>query len=121
MKRSTMVTLVLSGALSGTLLTGCADPQEQAEEEWQGQQLTNNTYRAGSGYWHAPYRGWYPYPYNCYRPGYGYYHGGEYSSSPHSSPITVSSPVPGHARAASAHASGVSRGGFGSSAHSVGT
>src|ERR1700733_507315 len=108
MKKSMMVTLVISGAL----LAGCDDNQN-AWGDNQDQVVTNNTYVPGQGYWHAPYSGWYPYPYNSYHPGRGYYHGGFYSAAPHVSSVTSS-----HLSGSSSHSSSVSRGGFGGSAHS---
>ena len=93
-----MVTLVLSGALAG----GCDD--SSTAEDWSTQggtttAVTNNTYWAGHGYYHAPYRRWYPYPYNYYRPGLGYYHGGIFTPEPEVSHIAVSRPL-GAGRAA---------------------
>ena len=88
--------------------------------------ITNNTYAPGYGYWHAPYHGWYPYPYNFYRPGFGYFHGGNYSDAPEVSPIIRSSPRFSsggglHSGSWSGSGSeshfGISRGGFGGSAH----
>src|SRR5690242_4614575 len=90
MKRSTAVTLVLSGAL----LAGCDNPPKGASDDWSSSgndaPITNNTYEPGHGYWHAPYHSWYPYPYNYYRPGFGYYYGGSYYDHPETSPITAS-------------------------------
>ena len=116
MKRSTMVTLVISGAL----LTGCDDQTssgDSAGADWQygnGQTLTNNTYNPSYGYYHAPYGAWYPYQYNSYHPGLGYYHGGSYSPTPHISSVTSSHPVSSFSHGSS----GISRGGFGGSGHS---
>jgi hypothetical protein len=118
MKKSTMVTLLFSGRL----LTGCDD--NSASQDWSTQgdstAVTNNTYVPGRGYYHAPYYGWYEYPYNFYRPGFGYYHGGFYSRDPEAPSIIASRPTAG-ARAfssagrAAPEAHGISRGGFGSS------
>jgi hypothetical protein len=120
MKKSTMVTLVLSSRL----ITGCDD--EPAGGDWSTQGatnvVTNNTYAPGWGYYHAPYHGWFPYPYNFYRPGLGYYHGGFYTRDPEVSAITASRPV-ASARAfssgakAGSTAHGISRGGFGFTGH----
>jgi hypothetical protein len=120
MKRSKIVTLVLSGAL----LTGCQKKQAVgAGADWTSEDssevLTNNTYRNGQ-YWHAPYHAWYPYPYNFFSPRYGYYHGGRYSQAPDQSGITASRPIStsGNRFASSPSSSRyVSRGGFGSSSH----
>jgi hypothetical protein len=121
MKRSTCITLVLSGTLSSSLLNGCdaGSPSLEAED---GPVLTNNTYQTGRGYWHAPYHAWYPHPYNDYQPGLGYYHGGSYSPSPELSSIQASRPISGVGSASASRFSTVSRGGFGQSAmaHSSG-
>lgn len=127
MKKSMVVTLVISGAL----LTGCdSGTQTPGTAGDYSQSLTNNTFRTGYGYWHAPYRSWYPYPYNSYWPGRGYYHGGLYTEQPYVSVITSSQPTVsgssgGGSRnwfhstsSGSSHSSGsISRGGFGSSGH----
>jgi hypothetical protein len=125
MKKSTLVTLVLSGALAG----GC-DDQSQNGRSGQAANtiLTNNTYTPSLGYYHAPYRGWFEYPYNYYRPGFGYYHGGTYSPQPEVSDVVASFPsrpftfgtggVGGGGHIGSiASSSSVSRGGFGSIGH----
>ncbi len=104
MKKSGLVTLVISGAL----LAGCEDRPGNGDWQYGDQPLTNNAYSPGHGYWHAPYHGWFPYPYNSYYPGLGYYHGGTYSETPHSSGITSSRPF-----VSSRTTSGISRGGFG--------
>lgn len=133
MKRSALVTLVLSGSL----LAGCDEPgQEQVQslEEQNGFQdtLTNNTYLEGQGYWHAPFHAWYPFPYNDYRPGLGYYAGGRFLDHPDTTPVTVttyrsrsgtvySSGGSLGVGSSSSHSSSISRGGFGGSAHSAGS
>src|SRR5580698_8030992 len=92
MKRSSAVTLVISGAL----LAGCDNQSTRNTGDWSSgtnAPITNNTYVAGHGYWHAPYHSWYPYPYNYYRPGFGYYYGGSYFDHPDLSPIHISSPL----------------------------
>ena len=115
MKKSRFVTLVLAGALVG----GCDQddpPNGRGEEKSANPLVTNNTYVAGRGYYHAPYHGWYQYPYNAYRPGHGYYHGGLYSPTPEVSPITASQPHPIAGLSSSGPA--IQRGGFGLSARS---
>ncbi len=90
MKKSTAVTLIISGAL----LVGC-DRHTNGYGTWSSgtnAPITNNTYVSGRGYWHAPYYNWYPYPFNYFRPGYGYYHGGFYSDLPQAVSIFASSP-----------------------------
>jgi len=87
MRKSKAVTLILSCSL----LAGC-DPDANQFAAADNTAYTNNTYQSGYGYWHAPYRQWYPYPFNYYSPSYGYYHGGSWSAAPEESKITVSSP-----------------------------
>jgi hypothetical protein len=120
MKKSTVVTLVLSGTLAG----GC--DSRGAADDWSTEgatpTVTNNTYVPGRGYYHAPYHGWFPYPFNCFRPGLGYYHGGRYTATPEAGEIIARHP-PALTRGAgagdglptSAHA--ISRGGFGLTGH----
>ena len=130
MKKSTMVTLVLSGAL----MSGCDDSPRYGSQDYPGYptgtDVTNNTYVSGLGYYHAPYRGWFQYPYNFYRPGFGYYHGGLYSPDPFVSDVVSSRPplpstfrtggmgaTGGSHPGSSSFSSSVSRGGFGSIGH----
>ena len=90
MKKSTTVTLNISGAL----LAGCDRYNGGGWSTNDGSQpITNNTYVAGQGYWHAPYHAWYPFPYNSYSPTLGYYHGGLYSDAPEVSAVTSSAPT----------------------------
>jgi hypothetical protein len=113
MKRSSMVALVISGAL----LTGCDSSNESSWED--SQTYTNNHYVAGRGYYHAPYHAWYPFPYNYYDPARRtYYHGGSYSTAPHVSNVTSSRPIVRSSRSSS-RSSSVVRGGFSSSRSSV--
>lgn len=120
MKRSAIVTLAISGAIIISSTTGCDrgyDGQQIAEDYDTTQPMTNNTYHASHGYWHAPYREWYPYPYNYYEPGRGYFYGGSWSASPHVSSVTTSVPrASGRAVGTSSH---IVRGGFGGHSSSV--
>jgi hypothetical protein len=125
MKKSGFVTLVLSTAL----VSGCDEPSQSGNPGYTADtNITNNAYVSGRGYYHAPYYGWYEYPYNYYRPGFGYYHGGIYTPRPFDSDIVASHPSVrtgygvggggGGARMGSAASSStVSRGGFGSIGH----
>ena len=84
---------------------------------------TNNYYVHGAGYYHAPYRAWYPYPYNSYLPGRGYYHGGQWTSNPDVGSVNASRPAPEAVRAAQVQhntaRAGVRRGGFGGSSRLI--
>ncbi len=134
MKRSRRILLVLSGTLAGGALTGCdpspSDPADPTEEINTQNTYTNNHYVHGAGYYHAPYRAWYPLPYNHYEAGRGYYAGNRWSPAPDSGPVTASQPTPNavniargrssgseSGRAASSSSSSISRSGFGSTAH----
>lgn len=109
MRKSAAVLLVLSGAL----VAGCHRSQPAVDDSWgdSSQSITNNTYRQGLGYYHAPYGAWFPMPYNSFRPGQGYYHGGQVTPTPNESTVTESRP-----RVASSY---VNRGGFGSRSSAV--
>lgn len=124
MKKSALVTLVLSGALAG----GCDDGRQSADSGYTAStSVTNNTYVPGRGYYHAPYHEWFEYPYNYYRPGFGYFHGGAYSPQPYVSDVFSSFPSgsagysggggEGAHFGSGESSSGVSRGGFGSIGH----
>jgi hypothetical protein len=111
-KRSTAVVLVLSGAILG----GCSRRNEQTNAAAgpaarPSQVVTNDTYIAGRGYYHAPFHAWYPFPWNFYSPGRGYYRGGGYYTEPD---LTIPKPTyPGRFAHASIQAEeNVSRGGF---------
>jgi hypothetical protein len=112
MKKSAFVGLVLSGAL----LSGCDSSDDSSWGE--SQVYTNNQYVAGRGYYHAPYRAWYPLPYNDYdAQRRTYYHGGTYTTEPHISRVTASRPV---VRSSTSHSSSTRRGGFVTSRSSSG-
>ena len=113
MKKSSVVVLVISGAL----LAGCDSSDNSSWEP--SQTYTNNHYAAGRGYYHAPYHAWYPFPYNYRDPSRGYYHGGQYTSDPHVSSITQSQPTAVR-RSTTSSSSRISRGGF-SSSRSIGS
>jgi hypothetical protein len=125
MKKSVVVTLVLSGAL----VSGCDDQSQYGNPGYAaGRNVTNDTYVSGLGYYHAPYHGWFEYPYNYYRNGFGYYHGGIYTPQPYVSDVLSSSPIRsptfgGSGGSSGAHydstpsSAGVTRGGFGSIGH----
>jgi hypothetical protein len=124
MKKSAFVTLVLSSAL----VSGCDDEMPYRYPAYAtGTNVTNNTYVSGLGYYHAPYHGWFEYPFNYFRPGYGYYHGGIYSAQPYVSDIFSSRPfMPssiggggggGGRLGAGRSSASVARGGFGGTGH----
>lgn len=118
MKRSRSVQRILLGGLSIGALTTCAAaatlPRVTPESYY-----TNDIYLPGAGYYHAPFRAFYPQPYNFYDAGRKmYFYGGQWGPAPHQSIVNISSPTPEAARAAQAVRTDVPRGGFGSSSRS---
>jgi hypothetical protein len=120
MKRSSRIRLVLIGGLSAGALTGCSDnPSNPALS--QGSVYTNNYFVPGAGYYHAPFRAWYPVPYNHFDPETRrYYFGGEWADAPHLSITNISSPTEQSAQTAQSQRTDITRGGFGSTSHFLG-
>jgi hypothetical protein len=99
--------------MAGGALVGCRQnpPPVSADAVY-----TNNFYVAGVGYYHAPFRGWYPFPYNHFDAKTSrYFYGGQWGATPFESIINISSPMPGAVAQAEAARTDVIRGGFGSS------
>jgi hypothetical protein len=122
MKRSSQVVLAISGAITFTLV-GCSESYTQPRTVLQAENTyTNNQYVSGAGYYHAPYRGWYPYTYDHYDSSRGYYRGGQWYTYPDTMPIQTSKPTAeavGHAQSAHDSSVGTRRGGFGHSSRSI--
>ena len=138
-KRSLTVTLLLSGALATSLgPAGCSQPDQPAsvtDDGWDDQQpQDNNSYQPGAGYYHAPFHGWFPLPFNHYVGSRGYYYGGDWHPAPFANPPLRSVPSRSAATAvrsrvgrtgasgfahssAGSHVGSIARGGFGSTAH----
>lgn len=91
MKRTTQIRLLLAGTLACVPFAGCdfGDPEPTLSTE---NTYTNNYYVPGHGYYHAPYRNWYPYPFNYYERDRGYFHGGIWTTTPDPSRDTASKP-----------------------------
>ena len=107
MKRSREIRLVLLGGLSLGALGGCnpkpgippppapaaaaagADSPDRAN-------VFTNDYRVPElGYYHAPFRAWYPLPYNHYsQERRQYYYGGTWADAPWQSITNLSTPLP---------------------------
>lgn len=118
MKRSHSIRLVLIGSLSAGAVTGCG-PSVQPAVITAENVYTNNYYVAGVGYYHAPFRNWYPLPYNHYEAaGRRYYFGGQWAAAPHQSFTNISSPLPEVVALAEAQRTDVVRRGFGSTSRS---
>ncbi len=121
MKRSRSIRLVLIGGLAAGATTGCGPSAGNLSGVSAENVYTNNhPLPHGGGYYHAPFRAWFPIPYNLYDPKTNrYYQGGRWESSPHVSITNLSSPTPDAiqlAEAALPRAS-VPRGGFGGTSH----
>ncbi|HLP77069.1 MAG TPA: hypothetical protein VK327_09130 [Candidatus Paceibacterota bacterium] len=115
MKRSRSIRLVLIGTLSVGALTSCG-PRGSSPDVTAQNVYTNNYFVPGAGYYHAPFRSWYPLPYNHYDPQNRlYFYGGQWSTSPHRSITNISPPTVEMAAAAQAQRTDIRRGGFGSS------
>jgi hypothetical protein len=109
--------ILLSGLSSMGAFTGyvaaATMPRVTAESFY-----TNDIFLPGAGYYHAPFRAFYPQPYNFYDPARKlYFYGGQWGAAPHQSIINISSPTPEAARVAEALRTDVQRGGFGSTSH----
>ena len=110
MKRSKSIQLVLLGGLSTAILAGCDQtPSVNAQNVY-----TNNYYVPGAGYYHAPFRNWYPLPYNHFDTQKNqYFYGGQWGAQPFESITNISQPTPEAVQLAQASRADVSRGGFG--------
>jgi hypothetical protein len=92
-KRSRSIRLVLIGGISASALTGC--DQIQSPPVSASDVYTNNFYVQGVGYYHAPFRAFYPMPYNYFEPKSGrYFYGGIWGESAFQSFTNISSPTP---------------------------
>jgi hypothetical protein len=112
-KRSKNIRLFLLGGISGMALSGCDQKPALNTANY----YTNNFYVPGAGYYHAPYRSWYPLPYNYFdAQKQQYYYGGQWALRPDSSITNISAPLLASVNSAENSRTDVSRGGFGSSA-----
>lgn len=121
MKRSRSIRLVLIGGLSSCAVTACG-PSSRSGPITAGNVYTNNQYVPGAGYYHAPFRAWFPRPYNELDPRTRrYFYGGQWGPAPHESVTNISRPTGAAAAQAQAQRTDVRRSGFGSTSrrHSV--
>lgn len=124
MKRSRRIQLVLLGGLSAGAMAGCGPTSDAPRVGDADAVCTNNLYIPGAGYYHAPFRAWYPRPYNYFDPNTRlYYYGGQWAPTPHQSITNISPPTAQQLARATAALTPIRRGGFGSSSrsHFVGT
>jgi hypothetical protein len=114
MKRSKSIRLILLGSLSVGAVTSCGPEDIRKAAITENSVYTNNYYVPGVGYYHAPFRAWYPLPYNHFDAQSGrYFFGGEWANTPHASITNISSPKSEAARQAQAQRTDIVRGGFG--------
>ncbi len=117
MKRSKNIRLILLGSLATAALTGC----EKKPAINAGNFYTNNFYVPGAGYYHAPFRNWFPLPYNHFDAQKQlYFYGGQWNAQPFASITNISSPTPEAVTLAEASRTDISRGGFGGYGYSGG-
>ena len=119
MKRSESIRLVLLGGLATGALQGCGPAGGQSRAVTTGDVYANDHYLPGAGYYHAPFRAWFPKPYNSYdATRQMYYFGGQWAGTPYQSITNLSSPTDEAVRQAQNTRTDVRRGGFGSTSHS---
>ncbi len=128
--------MLVGGLSTAALSTGDSEAQAQAMPArayaLQGNAFTNDHYLPYAGYYHAPYRAWFPLRYNHYDPQQQkYFHGGQWTEQPHQSFTNISTPLPEAAAVAVAAqppspppsnstTTTTTRSGFGSASHSWG-
>lgn len=122
MKRSRSIRLVLIGGLAAGTATGCgrAPSHDLTVPSAENVYTNNHPLPQGSGYYHAPFRAWYPIPYNLYDPKTNrYFQGGRWEASPHASITNISPPTQEALQRAEAALPRmpISRGGFGGTSH----
>lgn len=122
MKRSRSIKLVLVGGLSAGALNSCTPSLNRPPAVSAQNVYTNNFYLPGAGYYHAPYRAWFPLPYNHYDPEVQrYFHGGMWNAAPHRSITNISEPTALAVQAAEGARTDIPRGGFGGTSRSHST
>ncbi len=113
MKRSRSIRLVLIGGISAGALTSCG-PSHQPLAVRPENVYTNNYFVPGVGYYHAPYRAFFAFPFNHYDgTARRYYYGGNWNFFPCANITNISAPLPEVATLAEAQRSDIQRGGFG--------
>jgi hypothetical protein len=119
MKRSRHIRLVLIGGISAAAATGCGPGGSQPPPLSADNVYTNNFYVPGVGYYHAPFRAWYPLPYNHFDPqSQRYFYGGQWSETACQNITNISSPTTQVTQQAETQRTDIVRGGFGSTSGS---
>lgn len=108
MRRSTKVALVLLGTAGVVGVATAWDAWQRAREHGPNppagsppsmvpvngdRAYANNDYIPGAGYYHAPFYGWFPFPWNFHNPSRGYFAGGQWQSTPFSTDLQSSRPT----------------------------
>ncbi|MBI4624733.1 MAG: hypothetical protein HY736_16135 [Verrucomicrobia bacterium] len=126
MKRSTAVRRILLGGFSAGAIAAsvaAAEPRVTPENYY-----TNDYHLPGVGYYHAPFRAFFPQPYNHFDPARRmYFYGGQWGVTPYRSIVNISAPTPEAAQRAETRRTDlqrtthVPRAGFGSTSgsHSI--
>jgi len=118
-KRSRNIRLVLIGGISAVAVTGCGSGGSQPPPLSADNVYTNNFYVPGAGYYHAPFRAWFPLPYNHFDPQkQRYFYGGQWSETACQNITNISPPTVLAAQQAEAQRTDIVRGGFGSTSGS---
>ena len=119
MKRSKSIRLVLLGTLAGSAFNACSPSGGQSDPVSTADVYVNDHHIPGAGYYHAPFRAWFPQPYNSYDPARKmFYHGGQWSPMPHQSITNLSSPTAEAVRQVQLARTDVQRTGFGHTSRS---
>lgn len=113
MKRSKHIRLILLGGLSSAALTARLEAAPAVNSQ---NYYTNNFFVPGAGYYHAPFRQWFPLPYNHFDPQRQmFFYGGQWSAQPFASITNISSPTPDTVTLVENSRTDIPRGGFGGS------
>lgn len=124
MKRSQSVKRLLLGGLTVGALGACSPGASSSSSSRVTTEsfFANDDHIPGAGYYHAPFRAFYTYPYNHYDAARRmYFFGGQWAATPHQSIVNLSAPTPEAAAAAQAARTdnaGIRRSGFGSTSNS---
>ena len=111
-KRSRRIRLILINGLSAGALASCSPGGHSPVSA--DNVYTNNYFVPGAGYYHAPFRSFYPLPYNHFDGRtQRYFYGGNWGTAPFESITNVSSPTPAAAASVEAMRTDITRGGFG--------
>lgn len=93
---------ILLGGLSASALTACAVAAQAARVTTESY-YTNDDHIPGAGYYHAPFRGFFSFPYNYYDVNRKlYYYGGKWAPVPNRSIVNISAPTTDAVRTAEA-------------------